>query len=250
MKETFYNRLTVSAEELELSIDETTAAQLYTYYEMLIEKNKVMNLTAITEEEEVVTKHFIDSLSIVKCPAIKEILTSEAGSDAFRVIDVGTGAGFPGLVLKIVFPSIRMTLFDSLQKRLNFLNEVIVALGLTGVETVHGRAEDAGHDKKHREQYDLVVSRAVANMATLSEYCLPFVRKGGYFLAYKTAESSEEVAAGSGAVRKLGGVIERTDTFDLPMSDNKRSLVLVKKTGSTLAKYPRKAGTPGRDPLK
>ena len=249
MSEIFLNRLTASAAEMGLSLDGRTAAQLYTYYEMLVEKNKVMNLTAITGEEDAVTKHFIDSLSIVKCPGWEELLKKAPGKEAPHVIDIGTGAGFPGLVLKIAFPEIRMVLFDSLKKRLNFLDEVIEALGLEGVETVHGRAEDAGHDKKHREQYDLAVSRAVANMATLSEYCLPFVKKGGCFAAYKTAESGEEVAAGEGAVRKLGGTIERSVSFTLPMSDIGRSLVLVRKTGSTPSKYPRKAGTPGKDPL-
>ena len=250
MNESFYNRLTASAAELGITINDPQVSQLYTYYEMLIEKNKVMNLTAITEEDEVITKHFIDSLSIVKCADACAMLGTDTAGTLLRVIDVGTGAGFPGMVLKIVFPGIRMVLFDSLQKRLRFLEEVTNRLGLEGVETVHGRAEDTGHDKKHREQYDLVVSRAVANMATLSEYCLPFARVGGCFLAYKTAESGEEVAAGAGAIKKLGGVIERTDTFTLPMSENRRSLVLVRKTGTTPSKYPRKAGTPGRDPLR
>ena len=244
MKDDFISKMTESAAGLGLSLTSGQTGQLWSYYEMLVEKNKVMNLTAITEEDEVITKHFTDSLSIVRC------LDPGFFAGGPSVIDVGTGAGFPGLVLKIAFPGAKVTLFDSQKKRLLFLEEVIGALGLKGAETVHGRAEDYGHDPAYRERYDLAVSRAVANMSVLTEYCLPFVKKGGYFAAYKTADCGEEIAAAEGAVRKLGGVIKDRVSFLLPGTEIGRCLILVQHEKTTPGKYPRKAGQPSKDPLK
>ena len=214
--------------------------QFLRYYEIMIEKNKVMNLTAITEYEDVLKKHFVDSVSIVKAMDF---------SGSLSVIDVGTGAGFPGLALKLAFPELKMTLLDSLNKRIHFLNEVIEELGVDGVETVHGRAEDYAKPGKLREQYDLCVSRAVANLSTLCEYCLPFVKIDGLFVSYKSEKISEELAAAKGAVSVLGGYIEKQVEFMLPDSDSYRNLVLIRKKKETPVKYPRKAGIPGKEPL-
>ena len=251
MKEDFTEKLICRAAGLGLRLSDGQADQLYTYYQMLVEKNKVMNLTAITEEDEVITKHFIDSLSIVRCldPSFFSS-EQEAKRTGTRIIDIGTGAGFPGLVLKIAFPDTEVALFDSQKKRLLFLEQVIEALKLDGAYTVHGRAEDYGRDPRYREKYDLAVSRAVANMSVLSEYCLPFVKIGGYFVAYKTADCGEESSAAEGAIKKLGGKVEETISFKLPDTEIGRSLIKVKHLSKTPAGYPRKAGQPSRDPLK
>ena len=243
MTEQFEQKVKSGAEKLGIHLNRETTAQLYRYYEMLIEKNKVMNLTAITEENEVITKHILDSLSIVNC------LGTDLLENA-KTIDIGTGAGLPGMILKIVFPGMDMTLFDSLKKRLSFLDEVILELGLENVRTVHGRAEDFGKDKKMRESFDLAVSRAVANMSSLSEYCLPFVKKNGIFAAYKSADSEEEIRNALGAVRKLGGELEKESEFLLPDSDIPRRIVLIRKVRQTPSAYPRKAGIPAKEPLK
>ena len=243
MTERFEQKIRSGFEQLGIPADHDTAEKLFRYYEMLIEKNKVMNLTAITEEDEVITKHIIDSVSLVACLDRKYLENA-------KVIDVGTGAGLPGMILKIVFPNMKMTLFDSLKKRLVFLEEVISVLGLKEVTTVHGRAEDYGRDKKMRESYDLAVSRAVANMSSLSEYCLPFVKKNGYFAAYKSAESQEEIRNAGNALKILGGEIEKDAEFVLPDSDIRRRIVLVRKVRQTPAAYPRKAGVPAKEPLK
>ncbi|MFR8050617.1 16S rRNA (guanine(527)-N(7))-methyltransferase RsmG [Fusicatenibacter sp.] len=224
------------------SLSERQMEQFYQYYEMLVEWNQVMNLTAITEMTEVVTKHFVDSLSLKKA-------VSDLEDKPRKIMDVGTGAGFPGIPLKIAFPRLEITLLDSLNKRIRFLDAVIEKLELKCIKAVHGRAEDYGRDGKYREQYDLCVSRAVANLSTLSEYCLPFVKTGGYFIPYKSGKVEEELAAASGAVKKLGSEVERTEDFLLPNGDE-RTLVVIRKNKVLEKRYPRKAGLPGKDPLK
>ena len=224
------------------SLSERQMEQFYQYYEMLVEWNQVMNLTAITEMTEVVTKHFVDSLSLKKA-------VSDLEDKPWKLMDVGTGAGFPGIPLKIAFPQLEITLLDSLNKRIRFLDAVIEKLELKCIKAVHGRAEDYGRDGKYREQYDLCVSRAVANLSTLSEYCLPFVKTGGYFIPYKSGKVEEELAAASGAVKKLGSEVERTEDFLLPNGDE-RTLVVIRKNKVLEKRYPRKAGLPGKDPLK
>lgn len=224
------------------TLSERQMEQFYQYYEMLVEWNQVMNLTAITEMTEVVTKHFVDSLSLKKA-------VSDLEDKPRKIMDVGTGAGFPGIPLKIAFPQLEITLLDSLNKRIRFLDAVIEKLELKCIKAVHGRAEDYGRDGKYREQYDLCVSRAVANLSTLSEYCLPFVKTGGYFIPYKSGKVEEELAAASGAVKKLGSEVERTEDFLLPNGDE-RTLVVIRKKKVLEKRYPRKAGLPGKDPLK
>ena len=235
---------------LGVTLSDEQIQQFLKYYEMLVEWNEVMNLTAITEYDEVMKKHFVDSISLCKAYDVTQNKT---------VIDVGTGAGFPGLVLKIAFPDLQVTLLDSLNKRINFLNEVIAALGLTGVETIHGRAEDFAKPGKCREKYDLCVSRAVSNLATLSEYCLPYVKVGGNFISYKSGtvqfisykseKIAEEMNAAQHAVKILGGKMDGQVEFTLPDSDIYRNLFIITKEKSTPAKYPRKAGMPSKVPL-
>lgn len=214
--------------------------QLTTYYEMLVEKNKVMNLTGITEFEDVLEKHFLDSIAVARYVD----LTKEVS-----VIDLGTGAGFPGMPLKILFPNLKMTLADSLNKRLLFLNEVIDALGLERVMTVHGRAEDLAMNANYREQYDYCVSRAVANLSSLSEYCLPFVKLGGSFISYKSGEIEKELSAAKKAIFLLGGQVKEVIPFRLDGTDLSRSFVMIEKEKKTPKIYPRKSGTPTKKPL-
>lgn len=218
-------------------MDDNKISQFEKYYEMLIEKNKVMNLTAITDRNEVILKHFIDSIALAKYYEFSNQ----------RLIDVGTGAGFPGIPLKILFPEIEVTLFDSLNKRIRFLQEVIDELGLKNIEAVHGRAEEGGQDKNMREGYDIAVSRAVADMAVLSEYCLPFVRVGGYFIPYKTAEIDEELNNAKKAVSTLGGKIEKVEKLDI--EGNGRSFIFIKKEKPTPKAFPRKAGLIKKNPI-
>ena len=229
--------------EIGIEPSEEMVSRLKRYYEMIIERNKVMNLTAITDEKEFCYKHFADSLCGM------ERIAGEDVSRPKRWIDVGTGAGFPGMVLKIAYPMTDMTLFDSLQKRLTFLDEVICELALTGVRTLHGRAEDIGHDKLHRGMYDVVTARAVANLSTLSEYCLPLLRRGGMFVAYKSAQAAEEAENAKKAIALLGGKVREVKEFTLPGTDYRRALLFIEKVKDTPAKYPRKAGTPAKEPL-
>lgn len=225
---------------LGIQIDERQREQFDRYYELLIEWNSVMNLTGITDYDEVNLKHFTDSLSIVKAADMEKVST---------MIDIGTGAGFPGIPIKIVFPHIEITLLDSLNKRLKFLNEVIEQLDLRNVTTLHGRAEDYAKKKEYRETFDLAVSRAVANLSTLSEYCLPFVKEGGSFISYKSGESDEEISNAGRAVKILGGKIGKIRKFCLPDSDISRTLLQIEKIKPTPGKYPRKAGIPAKEPL-
>ena len=214
--------------------------QFVTYYKMLVEKNKVMNLTAITEFDEVLDKHFLDSIALAR---YVDLTTS------ISLIDLGTGAGFPGMPLKIMFPNLKVTLADSLNKRIVFLDEVIGELGLTDIQTVHARAEDLAHNPDYREQYDYCVSRAVANLSSLSEYCLPFVRIGGSFISYKSGEIEEELAAAKKAIFLLGGQFDQVIPFQLEGTDLGRSFVLIKKDKKTAKTYPRKSGMPTKKPL-
>ncbi len=243
MKEKIEEILKNGCEEMGLDLSEKQTDQFFRYYESLVEKNKVMNLTAITEAEDVARKHFLDSLLLYK--AMPEMTAGEK-----TCIDVGTGAGFPGIPLKIMFPELKMTLMDSLNKRVNFLNEVIRDLGLTGISAIHGRAEDLGHNGEYREKFDFCVSRAVANLATLSEYCLPFVKQNGMFVSYKSGKIDEELEQAAGAIKKLGGSSDQVIFANIPGTDVERSFVFIKKVDKTAKKYPRKAGTPGKEPLR
>lgn len=227
-------------ETLGIRLTDIQKRQFDRYYELLIEWNRVMNLTGITEYDEVNLKHFTDSLTIVRIKEMKNIST---------LIDVGTGAGFPGLPIKIAFPHIKVTLLDSLNKRIKFLDQIVEELGLDDVVTLHGRAEDYAKKDEYREKFDLCASRAVANLSTLSEYCLPFIKKGGCFVSYKSADSDEEIKMSEKALDILGGKIEKIDKFTLPGSDMGRALVMIEKVKNTPRKYPRKAGVPSKEPL-
>lgn len=226
--------------ELGITLTDQQKQQFVKFYELLVEWNKVMNLTGITEYEEVNEKHFVDSLSIVKAIDISKVET---------IIDVGTGAGFPGIPLKIAFPHLKVVLLDSLNKRIKFLDTVINELGLDDIKTIHGRAEDFSKQGDYREQFDLCVSRAVANLATLSEYCIPYVKKSGLFVPYKSGEIEEEIEQSKKAVHVLGGKIEDVVKFRLPGTEIGRSFVIIRKLQNTARKYPRKAGLPSKEPI-
>ncbi len=225
-------------EKEKFALSDIQKRQFYTFYNMLTEKNKVMNLTAITEFSEVIEKHFLDSVMLNRVVDLDSSL---------KVIDVGTGAGFPGIPLKIVFPKLEITLMDSLNKRILFLQEVIEELKLDGISVIHARAEELARKEEYREKFDLSVSRAVANLSTLEEYCLPFVKPGGEFISYKSGKVEEEAALSKHACDILGGRITNIYKFDL--GEQKRSFVITKKEKSSPKAYPRKAGTPLRHPL-
>lgn len=227
-------------QQLHIALSEKQMEQFLQYYELLVEKNKVMNLTAITEFDEVVEKHFLDSVSLTKQMDLHQPM---------KVLDLGTGAGFPGIPLKIVFPELEITLMDSLNKRVLFLQDVISSLQLENIEAVHGRAEEAAKNKKYRESFDLCVSRAVANISTLSEYCLPFVKIGGSFISYKSSTIEDELEDGKKGIAILGGKVKDVYKFTLPDSELQRSFVIIEKEKKTPKAYPRKAGTPSKEPL-
>lgn len=226
--------------KLGIELSDYQVNQFMTYYDMLIEKNKVMNLTTITEFSDVLMKHFVDSLSIIKAYDMNQTI---------KLLDLGTGAGFPGIPIKIAFPKVEIILMDSLNKRLNFLNEVIKELSLTDIKTVHGRAEEMANNTLYREGFDLCVSRAVAKLSSLSEYCIPFVRIGGSFISYKSDEITSELNDSQKAISVLGGKLTERVTFTLPGTNIQRTLVVIEKVSSTGKKYPRQAGKPNKEPL-
>ncbi len=241
MTNNLFEQFTKDLEQWNLKASDHQLEQFALYYDMMIQTNEVMNLTAITEFTEVLKKHFLDSLSLSR-------ETNLAEKD-YSIIDIGTGAGFPGIPLKIMFPNLKITLLDSLNKRVGFLTRVIEELEMEDIEAVHGRAEDFAKMKSYREQYDFAVSRAVANLSSLSELCLPFVKVGGFFVPYKSEKSGEEIPAAENALKILGGQITKVDSFELPGSDLHRDLIYISKVNSTPGKYPRKAGTPTKEPL-
>lgn len=227
-------------EMLSVEVDRKKIDQFNQFYDLIVEWNNVMNLTAITDYKDVVEKHFLDSLSIERILKLDDIKA---------VMDVGTGAGFPGMPLKIIYPELKITLLDSLNKRVKFLNEVIRQLELKNIDAIHGRAEDIGKNENYREKYDLCVSRAVANLATLSEYCMPFVKVGGVFVSYKSGDIDEEVLKSKKAISLFGGKIDEVVKFQLPGTDINRAFVKIKKIKETPKKYPRKSGIPSKEPL-
>jgi 16S rRNA (guanine527-N7)-methyltransferase len=228
-------------EGYDIKLNEVQVEQFIQYYEILIEWNKVMNLTGIIDFDEVLKKHFVDSLSLNNELCVKDVKS---------LIDVGTGAGFPGIPLKIVFPHLEVVLLDSLNKRVKFLNEVITKLSLKGIKAIHGRAEDFALKKDYREQFEVCVSRAVANLSSLSEYCMPYVKLGGYFITYKSDRIEEELREAKNAIFILGGKLEKEVKFTLPDTDMGRSFVFIKKVKNTPKKYPRKSGLPTKEPIK
>lgn len=226
-------------EQIDIKFTDKQLSQFYEYMNLLLEWNEKINLTAITEPEEVILKHFIDSLTINKYIRKNKTLA-----------DVGTGAGFPGIPLKIYRPDLNVTLVDSLNKRINFLNEVIVKLDLKDINTVHSRIEDFGKDKKYRESFDYVTARAVANLTTLSEYLIPISKVNGKCICMKGNDIEEEVNNSKNAINLLGGKIDKVDYFELPNSDISRNVIIIDKIKNTPNRYPRKAGIPSKEPLK
>ena len=225
--------------KLNLEISDKQIDQFMRYYELLLEWNSVMNLTAITEFEDVISKHFIDSISITNILNISNQ----------KIIDIGTGAGFPGIPLKIMFPEIEITLLDSLNKRVNFLNHIIDELSLDKIEAIHGRAEDIAHNEDYRENYDIALSRAVARLPILLEYCIPFVKENGYFISYKSENVDEEIELSKKALETLASEFIDSKKYKLKDSENERYLVMIRKNDKISKKYPRKAGLPAKRPL-
>lgn len=234
------NSLKEDALKFKIDLSDEQLSQFYNYYEMLIKWNETINLTAITDFDEVLKKHFLDSISIGRILGQNEIIS---------LFDVGTGAGFPGIPIKIAFPNIEITLLDSLNKRVNFLNQVIDSLGLEKITAVHGRAEDFAKKELYREKFDVCVSRAVANLSSLSELCLPFVKVGGKFISYKSEKAMEELELSQNAISLLGGGNVSCDAFTLPGADLQRTFIIIQKVKETPLKYPRKAGIPIKRPL-
>lgn len=225
-------------DEFDIQINDEQLEMFNKYMNLLLEWNEKINLTAIVEPDEVKLKHFVDSLTVLKYI-----------NDENKIIDIGTGAGFPGIPIKIMMPNTKITLLDSLNKRINFLNIVVETLNLKNIQAIHGRAEELARNKLHREKYDIAVSRAVANLSTLVEYMLPFVKVGGKCICMKGANVKEELDKAQNAIKELGGEIEKVDNFYLSNNDNERNIIIIKKVKETKSKYPRKAGTPSKEPL-
>ena len=237
-KEDFKRIMIENLKEINIYLSDFQLEQFYNYMNILIEWNKFMNLTGITSPKEIIIKHFIDSLTV-----LDKIDRNNT------IIDVGTGAGFPGIPIKIASPDTEVVLLDSLSKRVNFLNEVIKKLQLKGIKTIHGRAEDYGRDKNHREKYDVAIARAVAPLNILLEYLMPFVRVKGKCLCMKGNNCEEEIQEGKHAIKELGGKFVKTDKFCIPNTDIKRNIIEIEKMEELNSKYPRKAGTPTKAPL-
>ncbi|MDP4146748.1 MAG: 16S rRNA (guanine(527)-N(7))-methyltransferase RsmG [Bacillota bacterium] len=237
----YFDIMKVACDKEGLSLDEEKYNKFIKYKDMIKEWNEKINLTAITEDEEIIKKHFIDSIKVYRFPLLKE---------AKRIIDIGTGGGFPGIPMKIIEPNKEFVLLDSLNKRINFLNEVIKELNLDNISAIHGRAEDYAREKIYREKFDAVVSRAVANMTVLSEFCIPFVKVGGYFVALKGPSIEEELKEAKNAIGTLGGKLDEIIQVDIEDSDLKHNLVVIKKVKETQQQYPRKAGIITKKPLK
>lgn len=237
----FTEALQGAAAKYGLKLTESQISDFNVYYELLVEWNQKINLTALTSPEDVAVKHIIDSLSCFKQELFKPGTT---------LIDVGTGAGFPGLPLKIYYPELKLTLLDSLNKRVKFLQLVVDKLNLNGMEVIHARSEEAARQKKYREKFDLASARAVARLPILAEYCLPFVKVGGTFIALKGRQYEEEITEADKAVKVLGGKITEAVPVKLPGLEDKRAVIYIAKIKKTPAVYPRKAGTPERNPIK
>ncbi len=237
----------LQCKKINIELTKRQACQFIKYYELLVDWNERINLTAIIEFEDVCLKHFIDSLSLINM-----FSSFDEMEEYFKdksIIDVGTGAGFPGVCLKILLPDLKVTLMDSLDKRIKFLNEVITELKLEKITTVHARVEDFAKKPEYREQFDFATARAVASLPVLSEYCIPFVKKDGYFIAYKSEKAAEEISLSMKALSILGGKITESKVFSLPDTDLKRTIIKIKKVKNTPSQYPRKAGTPSKKPL-
>ena len=238
MYEDFKNKIIDLSKKINVQLNDEQTTKYFKYMNLLLDWNEKINLTAITEVDDVILKHFIDSMTILKYI-----------EDGSKIIDVGTGAGFPGIPIAIMKEDTEINLLDSLNKRINFLKEVCSELKIDNVEAIHGRAEEMGQNKQHREKYDITISRAVANMTTLVEYLLPFVKVGGICICMKGAEIDKELEEAKFAIKELGGEIVNQEKFMLPNSDMARNIVLIKKIKQTSNKYPRKAGTPSKSPM-
>ena len=238
-KEIFFEKMQEKSKDLGVRFSVKQTEQFFEYMNLLIEWNEKMNLTAITDPDEIILKHFIDSITI-----LKEL------EDGSKLVDVGTGAGFPGIPLSIMNPTLKITLVDSLNKRLIFLQEVVNRLKLENIEIVHARAEEFGQNKKYREQFDISTSRAVANLSTLSEYLIPLVKVGGKVISMKASDAIQELNEAQKAIEVLGGTVEKVDEFNLPQSDIGRTVIIIRKIKITPNKYPRKPGTPSKEPIK